>query len=111
MTNEKKGGHMAAESTTATPEQVAGWKKQYGEDKVFVYEADGKKCWLRTPDRKIIGFAAVTARDNLAQKEIVIRQCWLAGDAELVNDDRYFFGLAAVIDELTEVVQGELKKA
>lgn len=97
-----------------TEEQIEGWKKLYnknGEDGVFEYTAGDCKCWFRKPDRTIISAAAFHSSEVLFQKEFIIRNCWLAGDPDLIEKDKYFFGLAAAIDQTMEVVQGQLKKA
>lgn len=92
-----------------TDEQIAKWKRDYGS--VFVYEADGKRCYLRRPNRKIIAAASVSAcGDTLLQKELVIRNCFLGGDTSLVAEDKYFWAFSAQIESLIEVVEGELKE-
>lgn len=97
-------------SATVTPEQIADWKRKYGE--VYVATAEGRTAYLRRPDRKIISAAAVLGgSDNLKQKEILIRNCWLGGDEEMLAEDKYFLGLSTRIDALIEVAQVELKKA
>lgn len=97
-------------TTTVTPDQIADWKRKYGE--VYVASSEGRTAYLRRPDRKIISAAAVLGgSDNLKQKEILIRNCWLGGDEEMLAEDKYFLGLSTQIDALIEVAQVELKKA
>ncbi len=93
-----------------TPAMIEGWKKKYGD--VFIVEADGKRAYLRRPDRQTIAAAAVIGgADGFKQKEIVIRNCWLGGDRELVEADKYFLSLAAQVDSIVEIVEVSLKKA
>lgn len=107
MDEMKKAAPTAAEVTS---EVIEGWKKKYGD--VFVIEADGKRAWLRRPDRKIIGAAAVLGGENpIKQKEVMLRNVWLGGDEELRDDDRYFLGLAGQLDALVDIAQVSLKKA
>lgn len=104
---------MDQKPTTAiavTPEQIADWKRKYGE--VYIATSEGRTAYLRRPDRKIISAAAVLGgADNLKQKEVLIRNCWLGGDEEMLTEDKYFLGLSTQIDALIEVAQVELKKA
>lgn len=92
-----------------TAEQVAQWKSKHRE--IYVYEADGKKCWIRKPTRNDISIAAIESPELLKRREIIVNMCWLAGDDVLRNEDKYFYGIANVIDQAMEVVQGKLKKA
>lgn len=103
MTKEKEPAGVV------TAQQIEKWKAQYG--RIYTYTADGKVGYLRAPDRRIIASAAVLAGpDNLKQKEMVIANCWLGGDADLKDRDNYFFGLSNVVDGIIDVVQGELKE-
>lgn len=96
--------------SAVTAAQIEDWKRKHG--KVFIYEAtDGKKCYLRQPNRRIISAAAVTAgNDSLLQKELVIKNCFLGGDRELLDEDKYFYVMAGQIEGLIEVVEGQLKE-
>lgn len=99
-----------AASAEVTPEIIEGWKKQYGE--VFVVESEGKKAWLRRPDRKAISAANVVGgSDALKINEVLIRNCWLGGDMEFQTEDRLFYGLGPQVNALIEVAAVELKKA
>lgn len=106
MANQRQ---TAPKPEIVTEEQIARWKRDYGS--VFTYEADGKLCYLRRPNRKIIAAASVTAGgDTLLQKELVIRNCFLGGDTSLMAEDKYFWMFSAKIESLIEVVEGELKE-
>lgn len=107
---------MAAKNNTPatvqeiTPDQVGAWKKKHG--KVFRYEAvDGKACYLRRPTRMEFSAANVIGgADAIKAKEILLRNCWLGGDMEIQNDDQYFYGVGAWMDDLIGMVVGELKE-
>lgn len=103
---EKKAPATSAE---ITPEQIAAWKKQHG--RVYVVESDGKKCYLRKPDRKVIGAASVIGgSDGVKMSEVIVNSCWLGGDEELKTNDDYFLGIVTQIDLLTKTAQVELKE-
>lgn len=100
----------ASTAEGVTPEMVAEWKAKYGD--VFVIESEGRKGWIRRPDRKVIGAAAVIAgSDLLKNREVILRNCWLGGDMALQNDDRYFLAVATQIDKTIEMAELEIKKA
>lgn len=99
-------------STAAiTVEQVEAWKKQYG--KVYICTTkDGKICYFKRPNRKIIAAAAIDGGiDNVRQKEFVVRNCWLGGDMDIQTDDKYFFALLPLVDSMIEIVECTLKEA
>lgn len=100
----------ASAPSEVTPAQIEDWKQKYG--KVFEYEsADGKRCYLRQPNRRIISASSVNAGvDNLLQKELVIKNCFLGGDRTLIDEDKHFYTMANKIEIMIEVVEGTLKE-
>ena len=99
-----------ATSEEVTPEMVAEWKAKYGD--VFVIESEGRKAWIRRPDRKVISAAAVNAgADLLKNRELILRNCWLGGDMALQNNDRYFLAFASQIEAIIEIAEVAIKKA
>ena len=107
---EKTNTTENTEVTKVTAEQIAQWKRDHG--KVHCYTtADGKKAYFSTPSRRVIGAATVLAgSDHLKQKEIILGKCFLGGNAEIMNEDKYFYGLADMVEAMVERVTGELKE-
>jgi hypothetical protein len=94
--------------TNPTPEQIEAWKQKYG--KVFELDVDGKKAYLRKPDRKIIGFVTTVAKTNpIEMSELLLENCWLGGDEEIKTNDDMFLSAAGVLGELMQVKVAELK--
>lgn len=92
-----------------SPEQIQKLKDKYGD--VFTYECDNKVCYLRRPDRKILGLAMSSDTiDPFKKNETLIANCWLGGDDNLRDVDAYFYDLSTHIEQLIEVKRGELKK-
>lgn len=90
-------------------QKIKEWKAKYGQ--IFAYEADGKKCYLRKPDRKVLSAAAVMGKeDPMKYNEVILNNCWLDGDEEIKTDDGYFLGISQVLAKLIEIREGELKK-
>lgn len=104
---EKK--QVSAGKYTPTEKQLADWKKKH--DDVFCYEVDDHACYLKRPDRRTISAAAaIGLEDPLKYAEIIIANCWLAGNDELRDEDKYFMGLQQQVSQLVEVKTGTLKK-
>ena len=94
---------------TATKEQIAKWKAEHGE--IFRITVEGKACYLKKPSRKALGYASVAGKDNpLKFNEVMLNDCWLAGDEEIKTDDGLFLSISPKLSELIEVKQSELEK-
>ena len=97
------------EENKATVEQIEEWKKKPGD--VFQVTVEGKTAYLHKPDRKALGAAAVIGKsDPMKYNEILLNNCWIAGDEEIKKDDALFLGVSAKLADLIEVKEAELKK-
>jgi hypothetical protein len=95
---------------TPTKEQLDEWKSKYG--KVSFLKVDGKRCYLKSPSRKALGYASVAGKENpLKFNEVLLADCWLAGDEEIKTDDALFLGASAKLQELIQVKEAELGEA
>ncbi|MBQ5451628.1 MAG: hypothetical protein IIT56_01415 [Bacteroidales bacterium] len=68
--------------------QIQAWKKQWGE--VFAVKADGKICYLRKPDRKILAYTSTLANNPIKANETLLNNCWLGGCEDFKTDDSLF---------------------
>ena len=94
---------------TISPEQIEAWKKKHGD--VFCVTVGDKVAYLKRPDRKTLGAAAVVGKnDPMKYNEILLNNCWLAGDEDIKTDDALFLGVSAKLGELVEIKEAELKK-
>ena len=93
----------------ATEEQIAMWKNLY--KKVYEVEIDGSVCYLHRPDRKTISAAtSIGATDPIKYAEIILENCWIAGDDSIKTDDEKFFGVSSHLDKLMTVGKAQLKE-
>ena len=95
--------------STTTKAQIAEWKKAHSA--VYEIEVEGKKAYLRQPDRQIL--SAVSAKinkDPLGANELLLKNCWLGGDELLKTDDAYFLSVIQKLDELVQTKTASLKK-
>ena len=99
----------AKEQALTTEQKIENWKAKYGE--VYIYEANGKKCYLRKPDRKALSAASVIGgKDPMKYNEVLLNNCWLEGDEIIKTNDEYFMGVSQVLAELIVIKEGKLKK-
>lgn len=92
-----------------THEELASLRKAHGS--IFKLVVGDKACILKTPDRKILSFASVAAaKDPMNFNEVLLKNCFVAGDKEIKDDDAYFLGAASKIAEIIEVKEASLEK-
>ena len=92
----------------ATAEQIADWKKKYGD--VFKVEVDGSVCYLKKPDRKTMSYMATLLNTLVRANEVLLENCWLGGDESIKTDDGKFFGVSGKLTEIIQVKEAEIKK-
>lgn len=93
--------------------KIAEYKKKYGEDNVYLCEVGERSCLVHKPTRRDLSFAMVGSnggKDAVKMQEILLKQCWIDGDGEIMTNDDDFFAVSALIADLMEVKQAELKK-
>jgi hypothetical protein len=94
---------------TATKEQIADWKAEHGD--IFRITVEDKACYLKKPNRKVLGFASTAGKDNpLKFNEVVLNNGWLAGDEEIKTNDDLFLSIGKKLQDMIEVKEAELEK-
>lgn len=93
----------------ATEEQIAEWKKQYGD--IWAATCDGHVAYLKRPSRKALSYASVAGKENpLKFNELLLNDCWIGGSDEIKTNDSLFLGVSARLAELVEIKEAELGK-
>lgn len=93
----------------ASPDQIQAWKKEHG--RIFKIEVDGHVGYFKTPDRKILGFAAVTGdKDPIKYNEAVMNNCFIGGSEAIKTDDSLFLGASAKLGELIQIKEATLEE-
>ena len=93
----------------ATDEQLAEWKAKHGE--FFGIIIEDKICYLKKPDRKTLSYASsVGTSDPMKFNEIILKNCWLAGDEEILTNDSLFLAASTKLDQVLEFKKAELLK-
>lgn len=91
------------EITTA---QIEQWKKEYG--KVFYAEADGYKAYYKKPSRQELSYAMTLKEQPLDMYEMLLKSCFLGGDAILYEDAEYLMGSADLAERMISVKSVEV---
>lgn len=92
-----------------TKEQIGAWKKEHGE--IFQINVGDKVCFLKPPSRRALSYAAAAGQtDPLKYNEIILNDCWLAGDEEIKTDNGLFLSVSAKLPGLIDIKEAELVK-
>ena len=91
-----------------TKEEFLELEKKYG--KLFTIKGEGKVCYLKRPGRRELKHAGSEGADDITYNEIIMRDCFVAGDRAFLDDDYYFLGAMGKLSEVLEYAQVELKK-
>lgn len=105
-TQENQGAVVS--KNTATPEQIAEWKATHGE--FFGIVIEDKVCYLKKPDRKALSFASQVGSDPMKFNEVILKNCWLGGDEEILTNDSLFLAASSKLDQVIEFKKAELVK-
>lgn len=96
-------------SNEVTAEQIKKWKKKYGS--VSKLSVEDKVAYLRPPDRKTLSFAgSIATKDPMKFNEIILKNCWLAGDEEIKTDDNLFISASGKLADLIDIKEAKLEK-
>lgn len=107
--NFKKVPYEQNTLTELTPEQIEAAKKEFGS--VYMIDVEGKKIYIHKPTRQIIDLAQISGRSKPSMfEETIVRNCWLAGDKQVVEDIDYFYAMADKINGIVEKKSAELVK-
>ena len=72
----------------ATPEEIEGWKSQYGEIKaieVTIAEGDVATAYLKPADRNVVAYGLTRSMKSqiVEAGEFVLKNCYIGGDERL----------------------------
>ncbi len=92
-----------------TEEQIAAWKKQYGE--IYAVVVDDHVCYLKKPDRKVMAYASTELKDSPFQYVEEIFNNYRIGGSDIfdTNDD-YFLAAMQTVNELVQLKTAAIVK-
>jgi hypothetical protein len=100
MSKEKLTGQVSGE-------QIQEWKNKHG--KFFGIIVDGHICYLKKPDRKILGYASVAGKtDPIKFNETILANCFIGGSEAIKTEDELFFAAGAKLAEIIQFKEAEL---
>ena len=69
-----------------------------------------KKAWFRKPTRPELSASLIYKNEVMKMQESLMRDCFLGGDLELLDDDDYFNAAAIEFREVQRTREAEVKK-
>lgn len=101
------------DKTALTGEALEAAKNKYG--RVFYIKVTNAlgdidaQCWLRKPTRQILDLAmASSVKKSSMFNEVIIKNCWLAGDKSIIEDDENFMAASAEVSGIIAFKEAEL---
>ncbi|MCZ2393054.1 MAG: hypothetical protein LC105_04245 [Chitinophagales bacterium] len=90
-------------------EEINQLKAKHGA--LHLLEVEDKWAILKNPSRKTLSYASsVASKDPIKFGEILLKDCMVAGDDEIQNEDAYFLAASAKVAELIKVKEATLVK-
>lgn len=96
---------------TLTEDRTKELKAKHG--KVYLIKVEDKQAVFRQPTRQDLSYATTASsqgKDPYKMADTILKNTYLEGDREIVENDEYFFGAMPVAMQMIEIKQGELKK-
>lgn len=90
-----------------TEKQISELKSKHGE--LFEISVEDKSCILRHPNRKDLSYVSVV-KDPIKMSETLMKQLWVEGDKEILEDDQYFLAAIPKMEEVLKVKEAQIKK-
>lgn len=92
-------------------EEIELLKSQNGGE-IFEITIEEKTAYFKKPDRKTLSYATVSGgtKDPFKFNEIILESCFIGGDRDLIDDDKYFLSMSGQVAELIEIKHATLKK-
>jgi hypothetical protein len=101
--------------TKYTPEQVAAWKKQYGEKNIHLLTTDdGREAVVRTPMlsdlEKAMDANKKPKAKSLDFNRVLFRSCVLWHSADLMEDEARQLEVLTAIGGISDIKEATIKK-
>ena len=90
-----------------TEKQIQEMKKKHGT--LFLITVDDKSCIIHKPTRQDLSYVSVV-KDPMKINETLLKQLWVDGDKEMIEDDDCFMAVCNKMSEVLKVKEAEIKK-
>lgn len=93
-------------------EQISAWKEAHKLGIVKITSEDGtKSCILKKPSRRELDYASKAGETGPFKfNEALMKQCWLGGDLDMIDDEECFLQACSILGELVKTGKATLEK-
>ncbi len=96
-----------------TEQEINIAKQKHGE--IFLFEVEDKKIYVKKPGRKELAHAQVeamngTSFNTIKYAETILRDCFISGDSEVLDNDDYFLAIVPKIEDISKRAEVTVKK-
>lgn len=93
----------------ATEERIKELKAEHGE--IYLLTVEDKAAIFKTPSRKAMSYSlSFASKDPLKSNETLLRDAFVEGDKELIDNDAYFLGAQSQVGQLLKAKESKLEK-
>lgn len=98
-----------AENKKVSQEQIESWKAEHVD--ITRVNIGVKEAYFKAPSRKAYSYASkVASTDPLQFNEIILKDCFIGGDKELIDNERYFLTMSGHVKDLLGIMESSLEK-
>jgi hypothetical protein len=98
-------------ATRFSAKEIAELKAKNKVEKLYNITVEDKECIVKKPSRKAVQFAIAASnggKDTIKMTEVLLNECWVAGDDCFKDDDAFFFAVGEKLGSLFETKQAEM---
>jgi len=110
----KKTKYEVNEKTSLTPEEIKAFKTTYGKVYKLSVKSDEDdsieaQCFIHKPSRQVLDLAASSSKVKDSKfNETILKNCWLAGDKSIVENDDHFYAVSKQLNSVIKFKEAEL---
>lgn len=97
-----------------SPEEIVAFKKEYGKLYNLRVKSDENdsieaQCFIHKPTRQVLDLAASSSKTKDSKfNETILKNCWLAGDKSIVENDDHFYAVSKQLNSVIKFKEAEL---
>jgi hypothetical protein len=102
------------EKTDLTADEIRAAKTAYGKVYKLSVKSDDDdsieaQCFIHRPNRQILDLADASSKTkNSKFNETILKNCWLAGDKSIVENDEHFYAVSKQLNSIVKFKDAEL---
>ena len=92
----------------ATEAEIEMWKRLFGD--IFSTIVEHHIAYFKKPSRQQMSYAMLFAGNPMKQAETLLRECFVGGSNEILNNMEYMLSASSIVNTLVEMKHVEVAK-